>query len=359
MALFARYLNRLFVARFALMLAGLVALASLLDMMAHADEVVAGDGALALWRYFALRLPVIVSKLLPFSVLIAALLTLVSLVRHGEIVVMLGAGVSPWRLVLAFLPAVGLLGAAHFWLDDAAVPPAAAELRAWAAADYGAAAESGAMAESDRRTWLREGNDVIRLGTLDTGDSARLTDVTIFQRDVAGILTVRIDAATVVLEAGAWVLYDVTRYDVAANAVETIARLPWAGRLRPDLLSTLMAHPRELSLGDVWRYLGAPEFGSRPLYVYETWFNRKIVVPLASLLMVLIAVPLSQRFQRHGGAATTLTLGIAIGFCFFVFDGFALAVGEAGLVPPVLAAWAPSLAFAAAGAALGFYGERR
>jgi lipopolysaccharide export system permease protein len=155
------------------------------------------------------------------------------------------------------------------------------------------------------------------------------------------------------------VLYDVTRYDVAANAVETIARLPWAGRLRPDLLSTLMAHPRELSLGDVWRYLGAPEFGSRPLYVYETWFNRKIVVPLASLLMVLIAVPLSQRFQRHGGAATTLTLGIAIGFCFFVFDGFALAVGEAGLVPPVLAAWAPSLAFAAAGAALGFYGERR
>jgi lipopolysaccharide export system permease protein len=353
MALFARYLNRLFLARFALMLAGLVALASLLDMMAHADEVVAGGGALALWRYFALRLPVIVSKLLPFSVLIAALLTLVSLVRHGEIVVMLGAGVSPGRLVLAFVPAVGLLGAAHFWLDDAAVPSATAELRAWAVADY------GALAESDRRTWLREGNDVIRLGTLDADHSGRLTDVTIFQRDVEGILTARIDAATVVREAGAWVLYDVTRYDVAANTVETMARLPWAGRLRSDLLSTLMAHPRELSLGDVWRYLGAPEFGSRPLYVYETWFNRKLVVPLASLLMVLIAVPLSQRFQRHGGGATTLALGIAIGFCFFVFDGFALAVGEAGLVPPIIAAWAPTLAFAAVGAALGFYVERQ
>ena len=353
MALFARYLNRLFLARFTLILGGLVALASLLDMMAHADEVVAGDGVAALWRYFALRLPVIVSKLLPFSVLIAALLALVSLVRHGEIVVMLGAGVSPWRLVLALLPAVGLLGVAHFWLDDTAVPSATAELRAWAVADYGATAESGG------RTWLREGNDVIRLGTSDAGDSGRLTDVTIFQRDEEGILTARIDAATVVLEAGAWVLYDVKRYDVAANAVETIARLPWAGRLRSDLLSTLMAHPRELSLGDVWRYLGAPEFGSRPLYVYETWFNRKIVVPLASLLMVLVAVPLSQRFQRHGGGATTLTLGIVIGFCFFVFDGFALAVGEAGLVPPIIAAWAPTLAFAAVGAALGFYVERR
>lgn len=353
MALFARYLNRLFLARFALILGGLVALASLLDMMAHADEVVAGDGVAALWRYFALRLPVIVSKLLPFSVLIAALLALVSLVRHGEIVVMLGAGVSSWRLVLALLPVVGLLGGTHFWLDNTAVPSATAELRAWAVADY------GATAEGSGRTWLREGTDVIRLGTLDAGDSGRLTDVTIFQRDEGGIFTARIDAATVVLEAGAWVLYDVKRYDVAANAVETIARLPWAGSLRSDLLSTLMAHPRELSLGDVWRYLGAPEFGSRPLYVYETWFNRKIVVPLASLLMVLVAVPLSQRFQRHGGGATTLTLGIAIGFCFFVFDGFALAVGEAGLVPPIIAAWAPTLAFAAVGAALGFYVERR
>lgn len=363
MTLFARYINRLFAFRLAMVLAGLVALASLLDMMAHADEVVAGDGVGALWRYFALRLPVIASKLLPFSVLIAALLTLVSLARHGELVVLLGAGVSPWRLVLAFLPAVALLGLVHFWLDDGAVPPATAELRAWAASDYGATVAAAG------RTWLRDGNDVIRLDTGggddkggdDRGadDQGRLVGVTIFQRDNDGILVARLDAASAVIEDGAWVLHDVARYQVAGNRVEAIARLPWAGNLRPALLATLRSHPRELSLTQVRRYLAAPGFASRPLYVYQTWFNRKLVAPLASLLMILIAVPLSQRFQRHGGAATTLALGIVIGFCFFVFDGFTLTVAEAGLVPPLIAAWAPTLAFAAVGAALGFHVERR
>lgn len=353
MALFARYLNRLFAARMALVLVGLVALAALLDLMAHADEVVAGDGVSALWRYFMLRLPVIVSKLLPFSVLIAALLTLVGLVRHGELVVLLGAGVSQWRLMAAFLPVVGLLAAVHFWLDDAAVPSATAELRAWASTDY------GATVRRDSQTWLREGNDIIRLGTLGADGKGRFAGVTIFERDAEGILAARLDAGSAALEDGAWVLYDVARYDVARNATQTYARLPWSGRLRPGLLSTLVAHPRELSLGDISGYLAAPGFGSRPLYVYETWFNRKLVVPLASLLMIVIAVPLSQRFQRHGGAVATLALGIALGFCFFVFDGFALAVGEAGLVPPLVAVWAPTLAFAAMGAALGFHAERR
>jgi lipopolysaccharide export system permease protein len=336
----------------ALVLVGLVALAALLDLMAHADQVVAGDGVSALWRYFTLRLPVIVSKLLPFSVLIGALLTLVSLVRHGELVVLLGAGVSQWRLMAAFVPVVGLLGLVHFWLDDTAVPAATAELRAWSATDYGATARRGGQ------TWLREGNDIIRLGTLGADSKGRFTGVTIFQRDAEGLLAARLDAATAVLEDGAWVLYDVARYDVARNTIEAHARLPWSGRLRPDLLSTLAAHPRELSLGDISGYLAAPGFGSRPLYVYQTWFNRKLVAPLASLLMIVIAVPLSQRFQRRGGAAVTLALGIALGFCFFVFDGFALAVGEAGLVPPVIAAWAPTLAFAAMGGALGFHVER-
>ena len=39
--------------------------------------------------------------------------------------------------------------------------------------------------------------------------------------------------------------------------------------------------------------------------------------------------------------------GIAIGFAFFILDRASLAIGEAGLVPPSIAGWAPSLALAA------------
>ena len=138
MPLFARYVTRLFAVRFALLLAGLTALVVLLDLMAHGGAVVAGEGAGALWRYAGLRLPLIVSRLLPFTVLIAALLTLAGMARHRELIVLIGAGVSQFGLMLAFLPALAAIAAVHFWLDDRVAPAAIAELRAWEAAGYGA-----------------------------------------------------------------------------------------------------------------------------------------------------------------------------------------------------------------------------
>ena len=357
MPLFARYITRLFAARFALLLAGLTALVVLLDLMARGGDVVAGEGAGALWRYAGLRLPLIVSRLLPFSVLIAALLTLAGMARHRELIVLIGAGVSQLRLMLAFLPALAVIAAVHFWLDDRVAPAAIAELRAWQAAGYG----TGQAAPGGTAVWLRQGNDVIRLKgaqATQANGGERLAGVTIFRRDAEGILAERIDAASAALEDGGWVLYDVARFDVASNTVATQARLVWDGDLRPSLAASLAAHPRELSFARVRALADAPGYGNRPLYLYQTWLNRKLVAPLASLLMILFAVPLGQRFERQGGAAT-IAAGVAIGFCFFVFDGFTLAVGEAGLLPPWIAAWAPTLAFAAIGGAMAFHPERR
>ena len=41
--------------------------------------------------------------------------------------------------------------------------------------------------------------------------------------------------------------------------------------------------------------------------------------------------------------------GIGVGFTYFVADGLAVAMGEAGKLPPVIAAWSPGLIFAALG----------
>ena len=356
MPIFMRYMSRLFAARFAVILAGLALLVLLLDVMAESSEIIAGaDGAAGLWRYGWLRLPLIVSRLIPFSVLIAALLTLISLSRNHELVVMAGAGVSQLKLIATFLPLAAVIAGAHFWIDDRLAPASMTALDAWEAAGYSSARPAGGG--GGEVMWVRAGNDIIRLRRDGLGDD-RLGALSIFRRDGEGNLIERLDAAAAANDDGVWTLYDVRRFDVAANSYTSAARSAWAGSLLPSQISTLSSHPTMLSFSAVWRFVATPGYGSRPLYVYEIWLNRKLAVPFASLLMILLAVPLSQRFQRHGGAGATLALGIAIGFCFFVFDGFTLAVGEAGLLPPWIAAWAPTLAFAGIGAAIGFHGER-
>ena len=356
MPIFMRYMSRLFAARFALILVGLALLVLLLDVMAESSAIIAGeDGVAGLWRYGWLRLPLIISRLIPFSVLIAALLTLISLSRHHELVVMAGAGVSQFKLIATFLPLAVVIAGTHFWIDDRVAPASITALDAWGVAGYSTARP--AAGASGEVMWVRAGNDIIRLRRDRLGDS-RLGALSIFRRDGEGNLIERLDAAAAANIDGAWTLYDVRRFDVAGNSHSKVAEIAWAGSLRPSQISTLSSHPKTLSLSAVWRFVATPGYGSRPLYVYEIWLNRKLAFPFASLLMILLAVPLAQRFQHHGGAGAILALGIAIGFCFFVFDGFTLAVGEAGLLPPWLAAWAPTLAFASIGAALGFHGER-
>ena len=351
------YMSRLFAARFALILAGLAVLVLLLDVMAQSSEIIAGsDGAAALWRYGWLRLPLIISRLIPFSVLIAALLTLIFLARHGELVVMTGAGVSQFKLILMFLPVVVAIAGGHFWIDDRAAPASIRALDAWGVAGFSAGRSS--TAGDGAVLWVRAGNDVIRLRRDGDGHN-RLGAVSIFHRDEEGNLIERLDAAAAINDHGTWTLYDVSRFDVAGNRLSKLAKMAWPGNLRPSQISTLSRHPKALSISAVWRFVRSPGYGSRPLYVYKTWLNRKLAVPLASLMMILLAVPLTQRFQRHGGVGSTLAIGVAMGFCFFVFDGFTLAVGEAGLLPPWIAAWAPTLTFAAIGAGLGFHGEQR
>jgi lipopolysaccharide export system permease protein len=68
-------------------------------------------------------------------------------------------------------------------------------------------------------------------------------------------------------------------------------------------------------------------------------------------MMVLLAAPVAQSMQRQGGMVRGLALGVVLGFLYFVTDGFVLTLGEAGALPPVVAAWSPALLFGIVGSA--------
>jgi lipopolysaccharide export system permease protein len=125
--------------------------------------------------------------------------------------------------------------------------------------------------------------------------------------------------------------------------------MPWETSLTPGHLADLAADPAKLSLAEVWRFVSNPDVGSRPVDFYQTWLLRKIAIPFVTLMMVLLAAPVAQGMQRHGGLGTGLAVGVGIGFLYFVADGLLLALGEIGTIPPVVAAWSPTVLFGAIG----------
>ena len=127
--------------------------------------------------------------------------------------------------------------------------------------------------------------------------------------------------------------------------------------LQFDLVASLASHPKTLPILEIRRFWLDARFGSFPNHVYEVWLHRKIVAPFVLFVMVLLSVPLVQRYQRQANLISILVSGLAIGFSFIVLDDLLLTFGEAGLIPPILAAWAATLIFAAIGATLALHRE--
>jgi hypothetical protein len=61
-----------------------------------------------------------------------------------------------------------------------------------------------------------------------------------------------------------------------------------------------------MSLNELSYFIENQGFGIRPVWVYETWANKRLSLFLSGLLMVGLSVPLATRFRRGGGLAVGL-----------------------------------------------------
>jgi lipopolysaccharide export system permease protein len=144
-----RYLNRMLLLRFLVVCFAVIGFAAVVDLLDVGDDLVgAPEGAArAGLRYLGLRVPMMMSELMPLAALIAAILAVGDLLRHRELVVVWGAGLSNVRVMRLLLPMALLLAGAKLLLDDRAVPFGAAALRTWGIGDFkhdAAAAVAGA-----------------------------------------------------------------------------------------------------------------------------------------------------------------------------------------------------------------------
>ncbi len=348
----SRYISRALLARVAVLLVGLAALMMILEFLADGDQVLAASDSIVLpiLRYTVLRLPEILAELIPVAAMLGALLTFAELARHSELTAMFAAGVSRIRLALAALPVALLIAGTQLLIQDQAVPVAASKLRAWGVGDY----EPG----SDTSSWLRDGDDIVRLRSFDAA-AGKLNGVTIFRRDREGNLVEQIDAAAAIHGQDSWLLEDVSRSEVGAGTVEHLDQLAWPSRLDPTLILATIAHPRETSAAKLLQVLWSPGLGTQPTYRYQVWLQERLAAPATTILLVMLGVALARPLR--GGAAQGLLLaaGIAVGFLIWTFDGLVLTFGDLGLVPPVLAAWTPLPVIAALALWIGLHGPQR
>ena len=340
----ALYMVRLFLTRSLAVLFALVLILMTLDLLGESGKILAvpGNGDADLWRYVGFRIPMLVSRFLPFAVLLGTLIAFVGLNQHSEVVAMKAAGLSAHQILAPLVVASIGIAAILFAFNEGVVVNSTRAVTAWSDNDYKPVPRASGVLGN---VWVLNGDDLIRAGTVG-GQPFTAQRITIFERG-GGVLEREVQAARATPRpaTGDWLLEDVRIYDARMNVARRLPSLAAMHGVTANQLTLAKVDPTELNYWTLKKRIAELEAAGRPADEARAGLAHKISGPLSTLLMPLLAAVAAFGLARSGQVMMRAVTGMALGFAYFVVDNFSLAMGNAGTYPPVVAAWAPFLLF--------------
>jgi lipopolysaccharide export system permease protein len=347
----ATYMVRLFLVRSFAVLFGLVLILMTLDLLGNSGDILAqpGNGDAELWRYVGLRIPQLISRFLPFSVLLGTLITLATLNQHSEIITMKAAGISAHQIIAPLMLGGIAVAAFHFAFNERVVTRANAALGAWEAVDFGRTPPRTGV---QNEVWLRHGDDLIHVRrVIGRGAAIRLLGVELYDR-AGGTMRQILQARTGRRVASGWELREVRLFSVDSGRLARMESVVVHEDIEPDQFTLAKIDPNEEGFWQLRETIAQLEEADRPVASLQANLWHKISGPLSTVLMPLLAAVAAFGIARSGALFMRAILGMSLGFAYFVADNFALAMGNFGAYPPFLAAWGPFLLFLLVGEAV-------
>jgi lipopolysaccharide export system permease protein len=283
----------------------------------------------------------LVSRFLPFSVLLGTLIAFVGLNQNSEVVAMKAAGLSAHQILAPLVVASIGLAAVLFAFNEMVVVNSTRAVSSWSDNDYKPVPRASGTVSN---VWVLNGDDLIRVGAAG-GHPFTAERVSIYDR-TGGVLHRVIQAARATPRPdGQWLLRNVLVYNADMNVVRNFPQMTGLKGVTPNQLTLAKVDPTELPYWTLKKRIAELEAAGRPVEEARAGLAHKISGPLSTVLMPLLAAVAAFGLARSGQVLVRAVAGMALGFAYFMVDNFSLAMGNAGTYPPLVAAWAPFFLF--------------
>ncbi len=338
MSLLPRYVSRTVLGAMLLVLLLLLGLEVVFTFIGELEEIKGNYRALDALIYVLLTAPRRAYELIPIAALVGGIVGLGMLASHSELTVMRAAGISIRRLVWWVLKPALVLVLLGIFLGQQIIPKTeqAAELRK--AQALGQNYTPGQL----WGFWQREGNRFVQIHLVQS--DGRLLGVNHFQFDEAGRLSQALYAETASFQGEGWQLQTLRDTRLAADGSAKSSQTPaahWRTDLTPDFLALATVDPEYLSLSDLYRFAHHLKEQGLDAGQYFLEFWKKLLAPLATISMVLIACSFIFGPLRSVTMGLRIVTGVMAGLLFRYAQDF---FGYASLVydfSPMLAAGLP------------------
>ena len=319
------------------------------DLAEHLDDYI--DRGLSLGEVsmsYVYMYPLFIQWCFPIAALLGAVFTVHWMTTHREIVAAKAGGISFHRLVAPLLIAGILLTGVALALTEvvprtnkisAQILRSEAPGRSWRS-DFVYRSEEGISWQVNRLT----------------ASDGRMTDVVIERpvTDNRNGLHLIAEGARFQAEDG-WILAQgfmrTLRGDSAETTIEFDRLLMDNLVERPEELLEVPPEPDEMTYAEINHMAAIIQRTGGNANELLVKREQKISIPVTTLIIILFGTPLATSSKR-GGAAFGIGLSLATVLLFMMLLRVAGALGEAGAVSPLAAAWIPNMVFALTGVIL-------
>lgn len=298
-------------------------------------------GSDLIFKYYLTFIPFIASFITPIIVFIAVVFVTSKLASKTEIIAVLASGISYKRMLVPFLIAGIIIGAASFYFNSYLIPDLNKfrlefELK-YLSDDYQYQGTDIHMGIS-KQGYIYMYNYINR-------DSAGM-DVTLEKIEGSRLLE-KITASRIEWDSGRWNLIDWQKRVIldTAEIITSGEKLDTLLNMSPADFENKERHYETMTMPELDNYIDLQiSRGQDDVRDYQIERYIRFMRPFAVIILVIMGVTVASRKSRMG-TGFFIALGFVIAFAFIIAFVLAKAIAESGSMNTVLALWIPNIFF--------------
>ncbi len=360
MKILQRYLLSIFVRNLGLSLLAFSLLFLVFDFFDRIDNILPENPPLiTVITYFLLKVPQIVSLMLPVSMIVSVLFTVGLLSKNSEITAMRASGVTvAW--IARPLYMVGIIcSLLAIGLNETIVPYALRRTKEIYNIDIQKKDREGVYSQND--FWWRKGNSFFSVRMFDSRTNT-LYDLTRFDMSDTFDILHRIDARRTQYLAPnlGWSMHDITDYRFGAGR-SSVGRNPDSAPLNissePSDFYDVKTDPATMSYAQLKRFIRTQSSNGVSTRSYLADLYEKLASPFLIFIVIPVVLPFALKPARSGSLAWSFMAALIIGFSYYAVHSLSIALGRAELWHPLVAAWMANIVMGVVGLVLSLGAE--
>lgn len=332
------YIAKRYIAYLAVLFFGLTGLYLLIEAFETLPDFLGkGVSFLTVIVYFGLICPKIVYQLSPLAILLAGLLTMVTLGKSREIMAMRSIGIPPKKIFMPVMASATIFGILFMLMNLFLVPKAEEAAGFILQMELGVNKKKGVMVQGGQLFY--RGKDSILSAELIVPDAQELSGVQwlFFNPDYSIDEFIAAPAAKYV--EGKWYFFNGV-HQTTGEKIKFFKTLEKTLPVSPKDLAAIETPVEEANPGILFRAVKRLRKLGLPAYSQEMALLSYFFYPLLGVTLLYLCLPVAF-YRLQGGAAFGLVLGTLVAFSVWALWNMLVSMGKTGTIPPIVAALLP------------------